>query len=103
MAIYRWEKTDRGELDYLIDWTDWITSGEVIINAVWTVSDPALIIMNQEESDTVTTVWLDEGLPGVTYTVECTITTDSTPENRKTSRSFLLTVLDNRYLQDGTT
>lgn len=75
-------------LDYTVDWSSWLASGETISTSVFTVGSG---ITKDSESNTTTagTVWLSGGTAGVAYTVTHQITTS---ESRTDERSFVVEV-----------
>jgi|WetSurMetagenome_2_1015567.scaffolds.fasta_scaffold37732_4 hypothetical protein len=62
-------------LDYEIDWTTWL-GGDTISASAWVIPDG---LTNGDKADTftakTTTVWLDSGVDGQTYSVVNNITT----------------------------
>ena len=70
---------DPGEiLEYLINWSGELTTGETISTSAFTV--PTGITKDSESNTTTTsTVWLSGGTAGREYIVTCTVTTSSTP------------------------
>jgi hypothetical protein len=76
-------------LDYEIDWTAWLASGETIAAANVTV--PAGITLSTPASVNggVVVFWLSGGTSGQSYTVTGMITTSA---GRTDVRSFLLSV-----------
>jgi hypothetical protein len=71
-------KDPNAVLDYEIDWTDWLTGGETISTATWTVSS-GITKDSESNSTTKAKVWLSGGTAGTTYTATNRITTNSTP------------------------
>ena len=78
------------ELDYSIDWTDWL-EGDTISVSQWTV--PAgLTLITQTQVAGKVTAWLKDGVLGAEYVVTNTITTaNATP--RKEAQSFRVVVI----------
>jgi len=65
-AIQIFRKDPASVLDYGIDWSDWLDSGETISTSTWTV--PVGITKDSESNgDTSTLVWLSGGTAGTTY------------------------------------
>jgi hypothetical protein len=80
------------ELDYAVDWTDWLDIGETIATSTWSVPLP-LVKMSDSISGKLAVVWI-KATPGSTpnskpVTVSNTITTN---QGRKDRRSFLLSL-----------
>lgn len=65
------------ELDFAVDWTDWLQDGETISDASWTVPAGLSEVDGHDSSvvDGLCTIWLTGGTPGCSYTVTCHITT----------------------------
>jgi len=83
-----WPKAPTAKLDFSVDWSDWLESGETIASHDWSV--PAgLTEVSASESGGICTVWLSGGVTGTQYTVSCTITTDL---GRIDTRSLYITV-----------
>lgn len=105
MAVARYEKTPEGELDYGVEWIDWLETSEVISlisNTNITGNDALLLVDSTEIVDSGKTalIWLHGGTVGETYTIEVEITTDNVPA-RISRRSFLVTILEDRFLEDS--
>ena len=81
-------KSPAAELDYTVDWSDWLPDGDTISSVVWVV--PAgLTQESASNSTTGATVWLSGGTLGAVYTVTCKITTVG---GRIDTRSFRVRV-----------
>lgn len=80
------------KLDYAIDWSAWLQSGETINASTWTVPEgiteatPA-----SSETDGVATIWLTGGTVGQNYAVTNHITTSM---GREDDRSLHLRVIE---------
>jgi len=74
-------------LDYLLDFTDLLQSGEVIASHTVIASDAAVLHSSVLGTKAVT-VWLHAGTPGQSYTVTVRVTTNSAPTARIFERSF---------------
>lgn len=79
-----WPYKDKDEkLDYVIDWSARLDTGDAIAASSWSISagDGALTIGTSSDApsftDTRTTVWLLGGTVGVRYSLTNTITTDA--------------------------
>lgn len=72
----RYTKDSNAKLDFAIDWTPWLQSGDTITTATWTV--PAGITQ-ATPAPSVTggkaTIWLEGGTVGASYAVTCRVTT----------------------------
>lgn len=75
-------------LDYGIDWSTYLESGETITDSDWTV--PSGITKDSDQrADTSTKAWFSGGTAGETYTVSNKIVTSS---SRTDERSFEIRV-----------
>ena len=61
-------------LDYLFDWSDWLSAGDQIDTVVFTVSD-GVTKQSQNQTATQAVVWVNGGVDDETYEIECKITT----------------------------
>lgn len=90
------EKDPFAELDYSLDWTNWMPSGEVIsalsVN-VETISGDAspLALDSTGNTDYVATANLSGGTAGNIYNVEYRITTDN---GKKDSRNIRIKIVE---------
>ena len=67
-------KDPSSTLDYTIDWSGWLGTDE-IIDTTWTVPSGLKNVKNTNTTTTAT-IWLSGGDPGITYSIECEISTD---------------------------
>jgi hypothetical protein len=82
-------KDPQAFLDYFVDWGTWLTEGDSISTATWTVPDG----LTQEAATvdgTKAIVWLSGGTSGQEYTVTCHVT--MTPSGREDDRSLTISV-----------
>ncbi len=75
-------------LDYTLDWTAWLDTGETIDTSEWFV-DAGLTVGATSSADGLNTVWLSGGTDGVTYRVTNRI---SSSDNRVDERSFYVRI-----------
>lgn len=73
-------------LDYSYDWSLWLQESEVISSASWTVP-PGINKQSEDNSTTLSTVWLSGGTAGTDYTVTCQVTTN---QGRTDQRSITI-------------
>jgi len=74
-----WPPKDPEEvLDYDIDWSQRLDTGDTITGSTWEIADDdaTLTIDSNSFSNTATKVWLSEGTLGSVYKLTNTITTD---------------------------
>jgi hypothetical protein len=77
-------------LDYTIDWSDWLPSGDTILSSSWSV--PAgLTEDSSSNTSTTATVWISGGTAGTNYRITNHITTT---EGRQDDRTIPLFVLN---------
>ena len=75
-------------LDYVVDWTDWLPTGDYIVSAAASV--PSGITLNtQSYSSTQHTIWLVSGNTDTEYTIISRIWTNG---GRRDDRSFTIRV-----------
>jgi len=67
-------KDPNDKLNYGVDWSTWLDSGDTIATSEWEVPSP---LVNEDESNTTTTtaILLSGGVPGGQYNVRNRITT----------------------------
>lgn len=90
-------KDPQARLDYSIDWSDWMTTGDTIATSVWTVETIAGDGANNLDNYTntlsaatsVTTVYLQKGVAGHNYRVTCRITTANGLTDERYFRVFV--------------
>lgn len=86
----RWPSKDKDEvLDYSIDWSRFLATGETIASVTWAIQDSdgtkvsvtssdtvdGLTLVAVSNTSTVTTVYLSNGTNNQRYTLFCTVTT----------------------------
>ena len=74
MATFLALKDPNADLDYQIDWSEWLTGTDTISASVWSVP-AALTTSNVSFGTASTIVWLSGGTAGEVYDVHNTITT----------------------------
>lgn len=86
------QKQPGDQLDYDLDFSDWITASDTITGAVATSSVPAeLNIVSVVVASPMVKVWVSGGVSGATYKVTATITT---AEGRIKELEFKIRVRD---------
>lgn len=75
-------------LDYQIDWSSWLATGETISSSDWVVQT-GITETSASNTTTTATIWLSGGTAGVTYTVTNRIVTTA---SRTNDRSLYITV-----------
>lgn len=74
MSIARFTHDPNSVLDYSVDWSSWLASGETISSSVWTV-EAGLTKDSESNTTTVATVWVSSGTAGSDYEATNRITT----------------------------
>ena len=88
MAKYVKIKDPDAVLDYGLDWSNWLASGETISSSSWVV-ETGLTKDSSSNTTTTTTVWLSGGTAGRTYRITNSIVTSAARED---DRSLLIKV-----------
>ena len=64
-----WPTKDEDEvLDYVLDWSNRLASGDTITTSTWIV-EAGIDKDSDSKTDSTTTIWLSGGTDGVTYTL----------------------------------
>ena len=80
-TVVTWNKDPKGVLDYALDWSQYLPTGDTITTSTWTVAtvipgDPTpLTVGVTSHTATTATVWLSAGTVGSSYIVENEIMT----------------------------
>ena len=69
MPLTTFPKDPNATLDYSIDWSNWLASGESLTCSVWTRSSTDLRQSNTSLTTSIATIWLAGGSAGAKYTV----------------------------------
>lgn len=77
-------------LDFGVDWSEWLETGEVITGYVIT-ADAGITVDDDGERDGIIVFWLSGGTDGIAYTIACKITTDL---ERIEERSILIRCME---------
>lgn len=85
-------KAPGARLDYGIDWSDWLESGETILTAAWTITPTGTTGDLASVSDYISNgkqavIWFEGGIDGKSYTATCTITTNKVNPTTSTPRT----------------
>lgn len=78
-------------LDYVLDWTSWLASGETITGTPAVTVESGITKDSQSNTGTIVTVWLSGGTAGQNYTVAVKVTTT---DARTDERTILVPVRD---------
>ena len=62
-------------LDYAVDFSRWLPSGDTVVSSVNTITGDEATIDASEVSGTSVTLWVEGGVDGETYTVSVEATT----------------------------
>lgn len=69
MSLTTWPKDPNATLDYSVDWSEWLATGESLTCSVWTRSATTLVEENTALTTSVATIWLSGGTVDATYTI----------------------------------
>lgn len=78
-------------LDYALDWSEWLSSADVIVASTWTTSPAGLTEGDTHNDGLKTSIWLSGGAVGVTYTITNHVVTE---DDRCDDRSFEIVVVE---------
>jgi hypothetical protein len=84
-------KDPEAVLDYVIDWSDWLAVGEVLVDSTWAIEGDAVLGVDQF-TDTTATAWVSGGT--TTFRLTNSITTSSVPVPRQDQRTLVIKVKD---------
>ena len=82
--MLRFFKDPDAVLDYLFDWSSWLSVGEAISSHTITISGTGLALDSSSENSGIVTAWLSGGTLGTVYSVSCEITTDAGRTDERT-------------------
>lgn len=90
------EKDPEATLDYTMDWSDWLASGDPLVDSTWTTStitgDADPIVLGTVTTSPITgqsTVIVSGGTAGNAYTLTCQIETDNGLVDERYFRLFV--------------
>lgn len=86
------QKDPGATLDYSVDWSEFLETGETITASTWTVPS-GLTTVTTSNTDTKATVWLSGGTLGQSYELVNRITTDNVP-NRIDERTIVILMVN---------
>ena len=84
MAFPSFVKDPDARLDYEVDWSEWLPSGDTIVLSEWEVDDAALTLDGEDFNTLSAVVFASDGVLGSSYLVTNRITTDQGRINDKT-------------------
>lgn len=74
MLTKNFDKDPQADLDYSINWADWL-AGDTLVTSAWATADSTIALGTDTNDDTVTVIWLSGGTLGKSYKVVNTVTT----------------------------
>lgn len=77
-------------LDYSLDWSSWLASGESLTCSYWT-ADSGITATTTTTTTSISTVWLSGGTAGTSYNLKNTI---GTSNSRIDERTIVIKVLN---------
>lgn len=86
---YVFQRHPDSVLDYVVDWLDWLDTGETISSVVWTVPAGLTQPFPASLSGAMAKVWIAGGVALTDYQVACHITTTA---GRQDVRTILIKV-----------
>lgn len=75
MSDYFAHDPDAGPLDYNVDFTDWLSTGDTVASVAWSSTPTGLTLSSDTETDGVATIYVDGGTLGNVYRVTARATT----------------------------
>lgn len=78
-------------LDYLFDWTSWLTTGETLTASTMTATTGITLTPPPTNTTTTATVWLTGGTLGTAYQITNHVTTSA---GRQDDRTITVTIRD---------
>jgi len=72
---FRVTKDANAVLDYTLDWSQWLATGDDLATSTWTTTTGLVKDSDVLDADNTTTVWLSGGTAGQTYVATNRITT----------------------------
>jgi hypothetical protein len=85
------KKDPDANLDYAIDWSEWLSSADVVVTSTFAISPAGLTAGITHNDGLKTSIWLSGGSAGVTYTVTNHVVTE---DGRTDDRSFEIVVVE---------
>jgi hypothetical protein len=85
MAFQTFTKDPNATLDYVWDWSKWLTPLSDTISAVTFTAETGLTVGTTSHTGTTATVWLSGGTADTSYNVVCHITTTGGRTNDRTA------------------
>lgn len=77
-------KDPSAKLDYSIDWSEWLPTGDAISTATWTVTGATLV--SSSTASGIATAWIEGGTEGTDATATCRVTTTAGRIDERTIR-----------------
>jgi len=79
-------------VDFVFDWSDWLSAGESIDSVAFAITPVGLTTVTSGNTATTATIWFSGGTAGTDYEITCTVTTDASPNARIDDRTAVLRV-----------
>ena len=88
------DKDPEATLDYSLDWSTWMPSGDSVNTSSWAVTSPAgdsdpIVVSSNSKSNDICTAVLTGGTAGNSYTITNTIATVNNIGDRRNFRIFV--------------
>jgi hypothetical protein len=91
VPLTTFSKASSSILDYGLDWSDWLATGEALSCSIWEV-DTGLNSSSITTTTSISTVWLSQGTVGTAYDAQNTVWTNSNPP-RKAVRTIRISIV----------
>lgn len=79
-----WIRDDSSVLDYMFDWTSWLTSDDVLTDA--SVGSTGLFIQKVERYASQVIAWISGGVAGTDYDVTCRVYSSTGRTDERTAK-----------------
>lgn len=86
MSFPQFIKDPDARLDYEVDWSEWLPTGDAITASLWECEDAALVLDDEQFDTNSATVFASAGVLGTTYFVVNRIETGQGRINDQTIR-----------------
>ena len=87
----QWTKDPQAVLDFAVDWSLWMTTGDYLVSCSFAPSSPDITIISQTIGNTLAgtsnanaVAWIGGGVQGTRYTVTCHVTSASGLQDERT-------------------
>ena len=89
MTIVKYYKSATSELDYTLDWSDFLTGGDTIVSSTWTMPNVDIALVTSSFNSTLTTAWISGGKKNISYDITNSIVTQFGREDYRAITIFI--------------